>query len=395
MLLLASKELAEYKVLNAVKSVKLAGYLVRLSFTGANGQEELEYIKRGLDVLNEINYADIDVTQHREEIKALANALNTYAEKWSKILSDDKETLLNAMKEQNRKLYNEFIRLVHHREPVSKLRDVEKNLKKHLNSDIVFKGILEKLKQKISEIKQDNLVNEGKNMRDKLRSALNSINLITGLPADVIINRDEWRLEKVSVFSEENDQCRNSQAGFRILGQLLENFKVSANCTPKDFDLVSLLINYTGRYNRAPSNLLEIKSESPINSTSVQRIIGAHYKRRSRGEYPSALYVLQQEKGVTKVISILAKALKATLAKIKKSCTAKANSPTRKPIRGKLIRSSLFIKKEIVRSDSDSLNDEKLKNNTTEICQRIGTVHSSFIIIVSSGRQGDAGQVVP
>jgi len=270
LLLLAVKELTQVKSLSSIQSIRLAGYMIRLSFIGTNEQKELEYIKKGLSILKEVNYTEINVVEYKEEIKILAKDLGIYAEKWSNIIKDEKEMVMRLIKKENEKLYNEFVKFLDQR---SRVNNVTKNIKRNLNSDIIFRSLLEKLKEIIKDLTQEPLVKIGNQMRDNLRTSLSNINLITGMPSGFIVDRDEWILEKEHMFSEEYDKGNNSRSDIKILAELCENIKIDTDikAIPK-FDLMTLFVNNTKKHLTSKQNLLEPKFLTVITSSSFTYI---------------------------------------------------------------------------------------------------------------------------
>jgi hypothetical protein len=65
----------------------------------------------------------------------------------------------------------------------------------------------------------------------------------------ILVNRDEWILEKGNIFNKEYDQCNDLKYGIRMLAELCESIKIDIDIKVKaKFYIMSVFINNSKKY---------------------------------------------------------------------------------------------------------------------------------------------------
>jgi hypothetical protein len=100
-LLQAVENLKQQSTLDTNNKLRLAGCIIRCSSMARNEQEQLEYIKLGMGVLQGVRYNElkVHVLDDCEAVHDIGNAIEVYAEKWTPVLKNDYEAMLEAAKQ--------------------------------------------------------------------------------------------------------------------------------------------------------------------------------------------------------------------------------------------------------------------------------------------------------
>ena len=247
--------------------LRLAVIIIRLSQIAKDERQKLEYLQQGINILKSISYDKIIVTKEViESIKSLTNVLELYLGKWESIVKEDLKKVF-ALMESNSSLYKVLSSNMPKRGLKLHFQDLSND---KLVYDISFCKFLDALKE-ISLTNHNTFKKKGEELKSNLRTILENIESITGIPREKVITKGyyEWTLESVDLFSEANDSFNGHLAPMKVLDKLANDTKQEFH-NKRNMNFGRAVIEtwrFSARSQTNRGRQLEIRKQYPIKGT--------------------------------------------------------------------------------------------------------------------------------
>jgi len=263
-------------------ALRVASTLLRFSSIVGSEQEELEFIQQSLYHLKEIDYKEVNVVEEKEVLRELANALEIYTEKWKMLLKTDLTNLFSLIKSTNINAYNTLINYMPQRKQI--INGLIKSRQKRVKSDILYKEMIEKLKKVLINMKEKNsslseCAEQAMKLKENLRSILNDINTITGIPKSTVIGKKDNRLllKSATMFDKINDNCSGSFKSSILLEEAFRDLNRSIHITEEVGKWDSTILgNAIGIWKLNSNNTLK-----PTNNPKIINSKSLNHSRKS------------------------------------------------------------------------------------------------------------------
>lgn len=297
-----------------LKSLKLAGYLMRLSFAAKTEQQELEFIQQGMNALKAISHSKGGVPECTEEIKMLGNAFEVYAEKWDAALRAKKEEVFALIDSKNLTALRQLKGYMVAKKSLVELKSSKKTFRQLLHSDVLCFQLVKILKE-ISDAdckKNKTTLLKIEEMGKNLKRAVSWSQNMTGMPRGTAVDRRGlgWTLRKDSCHENSGEGPSEKCAS---VGNTLKLLNFGKANEFQDIGRHYSIVGDMGTYRIFSASSSKV-STSPhpcntINSTLLILQIENRNFAKSKALNLSSFNLINYERGISKLISTLSQRL--------------------------------------------------------------------------------------